>query len=172
MTLPNIALCGYSRAGKDSAGKYIASITPLRYTGSLSWAGKGIVAKALGICEMEAWETRHQRRMEWKRILDDYRRSPGEDGVIDHARLIKMSLALGEIVVGIRDGLELKAAKEQGLFAKVFWISMPGNEPDPTVTYTLEDCDLVVYNFKGNIGDMHSTLWHEMRDLGILRQRS
>ena len=62
--LPTIAFCGYGRAGKDTAGKYVGEKTPLRYIGSLAWVGKGVVAEALGWCEQEAWEPRHARRAE------------------------------------------------------------------------------------------------------------
>ncbi len=148
--LPTIAFCGYGRAGKDTAGEFLGRVTPLRYIGSLSWVGKSIVAKALGICEMTAWETRHQRRMEWYTILNEYRKD-------DPTRLIRDSLALGEIVVGVRDKAELLAAKRQGLLTHTVWIDKPGVEIDPTTTYKPEDCDCVISNHTA-IEEFHGRL--------------
>lgn len=137
--LPGVAVCGHGRAGKDTAGKFLASVTPLRYVGSLSWVGKGVVAAKLGLCEQEAWDTRHTRRREWYEILNEYRRERP-------ARLIEDSLALGELVVGVRDGAELKAALSAGLVAHAVWVENPGVPPDPTTTYGPGDCTAVVRN--------------------------
>lgn len=140
--LPTIAFCGYGRAGKDTAGKILWRKTPLVYSGSLSWAGLPYMAERLGLCPQDAWETRHERREEWKRMLDEFRAE-------DATKLIRMSLALGQIVVGIRAKEELAAAKAAGILDYSVWVHRAGTPVDPTVTYTWRDCDLVLFNNRG-----------------------
>lgn len=142
LKLPTVALCGYGRAGKDTAGKVLWRKTPLRYTGSLSWAGLPYMAECLGLCPQEAWDTRHQRREEWKRRLDEFRAD-------DATRLIRMSLAIGQIVVGIRAKEELQAARAAGILDHVVWVHREGAEVDTTVTYSWRDCDTVLFNNRG-----------------------
>lgn len=151
--LPTIAFCGYGRAGKDTAGKILWRKTPLKYSGSLSWAGLPYMSDRLGLCPQDAWESRHERREEWKRMLDEFRAD-------DATKLIRMSLALGQIVVGIRAKEELEAARAAGLLDAVVWVHRAGTPPDGTVTYTWRDCDLVLFNngsvpaFDGQIDDL------------------
>lgn len=137
--LPTVAFCGYGRAGKDEAGKYLGRVSLLRYIGSLSWVGKAVVARKLGLCEQEAWETRHQRRKEWFDILNDYRKG-------DPTQLVRDSLLLGEIVVGIRNDVELYTARATGLVTHAVWIERPGTPVDPTTEYGPEACDLTILN--------------------------
>ena len=158
-TLPTVMFGGFSRAGKDTAGKFLGQVSLLRYIGSLSWVGKGVVASALGLCEQEAWDTRHQHREEWYRILNEYRRS-------DHARLVKDSLMLGEIVVGLRDRDELSECRRQNLLTHTVWIDNPRVAKDPTTTYGPEDCDLVIAN-DSSIEDFHRKLLSFFRDKKI-----
>lgn len=136
--LPRIALCGYGRAGKDTAGAYLGEVTALKYTGSLSQIFLPLIAKELGISEEAAWEARHSNRAYWKEFGDKYRAN-------DSARLIRESLKLGGLVVGVRDKRELLAAKDEGLLDLIIWIhrEVP---TDPTVTYQPSDCDIIVHN--------------------------
>ncbi len=136
---PTIAFCGHGRAGKDTAGRLLWRKTPLLYTGSLSWAGLPHMASVLNMCEQDAWETRHKFRQHWKDELDEFRKD-------DATKLIRMSLAKGNIVVGIRAKEELTAAKAAGLLDFTVWVHRAGVPEDPTVTYTWRDCDLVLFN--------------------------
>lgn len=136
---PVVMFAGYGRAGKDEAAKIYARLTGVRYTGSLSWVGLPHVAAVLGLCEQEAWETRHARREEWKRLLDEYRAD-------NPARLIAASLRRGPIVVGVRDRTELLAARARRLVRHVVWVERAGTPVDPTVTYTAADCTRVLVN--------------------------
>src|SRR3990167_8347049 len=149
-SVPTVCFCGWGRAGKDECGLYLGEITSLVYHGSLSWVGLPVVAKALGIPEQVAWDTRHARRMEWYNILNDYRRD-------DPSRLIKDSLKRGEIVVGVRDRLELLTAKKEGLLTHTIWVERPDTPPDPTVTYSRQDCDMILDN-NGTLEDLKKTV--------------
>ncbi len=147
--LPTVAFCGWGRAGKDTAGKFLGRVSPLRYIGSLSWVGKAEVARRLGLCEQEAWETRHDRRQDWYRIRD--------------------SLALGEIVVGVRDAAELAAARSAGLITHAVWVHKPDVPKDPTTTYGPGDCDLTIRN-DSTVDDFHGKLldWFRIAEIPLL----
>lgn len=149
-----IMFCGHGRAGKDLSAKYFADVVGARYNGSLSWTGLPVVAARLGLCHQEAWDTRHDRRMEWKAVLDDYRRA-------DPARLVRDGLAAGPVLVGVRDGVELRAALADGLVRHAVWVNRPGTPPDPTVTYTAADCTTVLEN----PGDSKAVLYDRVVDL-------
>jgi hypothetical protein len=137
--LPTVAFCGHGRAGKDTAAMFLAKVSPLRYAGSMSWWAKAYIAARLGICEQEAWDTRHQRRMEWKQLLNEYRAN-------DPTRLLRDTLAHADIVPGPREEYEIIAGKKQGLLTHVVWVVNPRVRPDPTVLYGPEACDVSVVN--------------------------
>jgi len=160
--MKSLLIVGWGRAGKDASGEYLGLISKLRYAGSTSWAGKEYVAEKLGIHPMVAWETRHQRRQEWKDLLDEYRRENGASS------LMKKCLYDGEIVVGIRDKTEIIAARYDCLFSKILWVDRPGTPPDPTVTFTRDDCDDVIHN-NGDLEDLKHTLRWVAAHLGILK---
>lgn len=141
MTANKVTVCfsGWGRAGKDEAGMFLGQNSDLVYHGSLSWVGLQIVAKKLRLPQQVAWETRHNRRMEWFEILNDYRKD-------DPTKLVRDSLRSGEIVVGLRSKEELEASKAAGLLTHVIWVERPGTPQDPTVTYNKDDCDHVIAN--------------------------
>lgn len=150
MQYPTVALCGPGRAGKDEAGKFLGKNTCLTYIGSLSWVALPYMAKILGICEQEAWETRHDRRVEWYEALNEYRKD-------DPTRLVRDSLARGTIVVGVRDRLEIVESRREGLLTHILWIDRPGIPRDPTITYGPGDCDQVILN-DGTLPEFHGQL--------------
>lgn len=148
--LPTVAFCGWGRAGKDTAGRYLGRVSPLRYTGSTSWYAKDHMARVLGVCEQEAWEDRHLHRQRWFDELNLLR-----DG--DPLYFVKRILVAGEIVTGLRDGREIHAARGAGLISHFVWIDKPGVPNCGTVSYGPDDCDLVIVN-GGTIDDFHGKL--------------
>lgn len=170
--MKRILVVGFGRAGKDESAMMLSQITKIPYAGSTSWAAKELVAKRLRLHPQVAWETRHQRREEWKAICDDIRKH-------DQTKLVRLALETvneekssgllagwSGIVAGCRDKVELFAAKEQKIFDSILWIERPGTPPDSTVTFTKDDCDEVIYNDAGLI-HLHSKLflWAEKRGL-------
>jgi hypothetical protein len=137
--IPRIAILGNGRAGKDTAGAWYGEHTPMTYVGSTSQVVCPLIAMALGISEQEAWESRHQNRKFWYTWCNEYRRD-------DPTKLAKYCLERGTMVVGLRDTVELQACKEARLFDIILWIERDV-PPDPTVTFSREDCDIVVDNF-------------------------
>ena len=161
-SLPTVAFCGYGRAGKDTAGKYLARVSPLRYAGSMSWHGKAYVAQRLGLCEQEAWDTRHDRRQEWKDLLNEFRAG-------DPTRLVRLTLEHGDIVPGIREPYEIVEGKKEGLLTHTVWVHNPRVPVDFTTSYGPELCDLVVTN-DGTVEEFHGKLlaWFKAAKIPLL----
>ncbi len=134
-----LAIVGYGRSGKDTAGLFLGQITHLNYVGSTSDVVRPLIAKDLGISEEEAWATRHQNREYWKKWCDNYRKD-------DPAKIAKESLKHGDMVVGIRGREELEAVQAQGLVDLTIWIANPRVEKDPTVDFEISYADIVIYN--------------------------
>lgn len=134
-----IAFCGNGRSGKDTAAFIFSKLTGLKYAGSASWVCKNIVADVLDLPEQTAWETRHERRMDWYRILNEYRKD-------DPTKLVKLCLNQAKIITGIRDLIELKSCLEKGYIKYAIWVDRPGIDPDPTLTYNSSDCTHILEN--------------------------
>ncbi len=137
--LPKLAILGRGRCGKDTAGDFLKEHYNLRFEGGCSWAGKEFVAERLGLSVEEAWKTRHERRMDWYNLLNEYRKD-------DWARLVRKVFETSDFVCGIRDGEELKAAKAEGLIDLAVWVERAQAPFDPTLRYGPEDCDIVITN--------------------------
>lgn len=134
-----IVFCGHGRSGKDTAAFMFSQITGLKYAGSISWVHKSIVAQELNLPEQIAWDTRHDNRLEWRRILDNFREH-------DPAILVRNCIAIAPILSGIRNYVELQAAMDEGLIKIAIWVSRPGIANDPTVTYNSSNCTHVLSN--------------------------
>lgn len=159
--LPIVAIVGHGRAGKDTAAEYLRDNTVLQYKGGCSYTGCTYVAQQLGIDWHEAWRTRHERRMEWYNILNEYRKD-------DPSRLIRDCLSHSDIVCGVRDRIELLAAKKEKLIDLIVWIDRPV-PVDPTVTFTVEDADTIIRNYT-SFEDFYSRLRRFAAALNILKQ--
>lgn len=162
LIVPTIAICGYGRAGKDTAAEWFRDHSILEFCGGCSWTGLPYVAKRLCISEEEAWNTRHHRRMEWYEILNEYRKD-------DPTRLIKDVLKHSEIICGIRDKKELISGQEENLIDLTIWIENNRVDVDPTVTYSVDDCDLIIRNC-GTLEDFYKKLYRLTNSLHILNQ--
>ncbi len=123
-----VAVCGHGRSGKDTVAKFLRADFGLRYAGSTSWFAKEYVADRLGISAQEAWDSRHQHRRVWKDLCNELRRH-------DPLFFVNQVLACADIVTGLREEYEVKAAVSAGLLTHVLWVSRPGVEPDPTMAY-------------------------------------
>lgn len=157
--LPRLAIVGRGRCGKDTAGDFLKDHYNLRFVGGCSWAGKEYVAERLGISVEEAWATRHLRRMEWYNILNEYRKD-------DWARLIRRVFETSDFVCGIRDGEELRAAREEGLLDLIVWVERAQAPFDPTLQFGPEDCDVVITNHT-TIPDYLNKLNRFAKSLGL-----
>ncbi len=124
-----ILIIGDGRNGKDEAAATLHGKGNLRCKGSTSWVATPFVAEALGQIPQYAFEHRHERRQFWKDYCDYLRRD-------DPLFLVRLLLVDGgNIVTGLRDLVEIQAAKDSGLFREILWVNRPGMPKDPTVAY-------------------------------------
>jgi hypothetical protein len=93
--------------------------------------------------------TRHKERKFWYEWANEYRKD-------DPAKLAKKCLEKGDMVIGLRDKLELQACKDANLFDLIIWIER-NVEPDPTVTFSRDDCDVIIDN-NGTISQLQKKL--------------
>jgi hypothetical protein len=100
------------------------------------------IAKALGIHPQLAWEHRHEHRDFWYNFCNELRKD-------DPCFLIRRVLAEGDMVVGIRDIVELEGLKREKLVDAIIWVDANGRVDyvDPTVTFTIIDCDYLLPNW-------------------------
>lgn len=148
--IPKLAILGNGRAGKDTCGAWLGTHTLLRYVGSTSQVICPLIAKELGISEQEAWDTRHQNRKFWYDFANKYR-------IDDPTKLAKHCLKTGDMVVGLRDKVELQACKDAGLFDLIIWVERDTAVADPTVTFCRSDCDIIVEN-SGSFDELYHRL--------------
>ncbi|NIN68084.1 MAG: hypothetical protein GTO63_25935 [Anaerolineae bacterium] len=83
----------------------------------------------------------------------------------DPSRLIRDCLSHSDIVCGPRDKAELLAAKGEGLIDLIVWVDRDVPE-DPTVTYSIDDADIVVRN-RGTLLQYEERLARLMKALRI-----
>lgn len=157
-----ILLVGFSRAGKDHAGVHLSKITGLRYGGSLSWAGLPHMSMVLHKHPLQCWTERHENRERWKSELDNLRLKEGQ------THLARLALASGDIVTGMRDLVEIQAARAEKLFDSILWVERTGIHQDNTVTFTAREADDVILN-DGSLEEFHSKLFVWAEGRGLLR---
>jgi hypothetical protein len=136
---PRVAIVGYGRHGKDVSAMALHNYGPFRFCGSTSWHALPYMAKILNLPHQVAWDTRHERRDLWKSYCDYLRKD-------DPLFLIKLALKSGNVVSGIRDGVEIDAAIEQKLFDGILWVERPGFDADKTVTFDKSKATAVAVN--------------------------
>ncbi len=138
----NLLIVGWGRHGKDTAAMALHGWGDLVYAGSTSWQALPFMAKVLGVPEQIAWDERHNNRVRWWQECNKLR-------LQDPLFLVKRALQNANIVAGLRDDVEMKAAKASGLFKAILWVERPGVPEDPTVTFKKEDCTDFLLNDVG-----------------------
>ncbi len=149
-----LLIVGHGRSGKDTALEYLAFVTNLTNAGTTSKYLAKYVAVELGIPGAEAYANRHESaemRERWKRIGDKIRKD-------DPALLIKEALKFGDITGGVRDILEIQAARAENLVDLIIWVQNDRVPKDTTVTFTERDCDIIIPN-NWSLQEFHDRLW-------------
>jgi len=141
MKAENVAVLGYGRAGKDTAAMWLGMhVYGCHYVGSTSDVVNPLIARERGMTPEENWATRHQNRKFWYDWCNEFRKD-------DPTKIARATMETGgNIIVGLRDKAELEACRNAKLFGIVIWVDNPRVPPDPTVTFTRSDCDIVVDN--------------------------
>lgn len=149
---PVTAWCGWGRSGKDEAGEWLGKNSPLAYPGGgCSLVAIPLVASATETPPEECWSTRHQRRLFWFHFLNACRDQHSQ------TLLVRMVLARGDMVTGIRSGIELRAAQANGCIDRTIWVHRPGVPVDVTVEYDELDCQHAIIN-AGTLPEYHAKL--------------
>jgi hypothetical protein len=157
--LHRLAICGPGRCGKDTAARWLASHTPLRLARTTSEIIAPHVADRLGLTVEEAFTRRHENRPLWFGVGNELR-SPAP------TYLVRECLKEGEIVVGLRNSDEVKAARAEGLVDLFVWIERQV-PVDPTQTFRAERCDVTVLK-DGTLEDLFRRLEALTRFAGLL----
>jgi len=150
-----IGVCGYGRAGKDTAAEYLCAHTDMQYPMSASWVVLPMIAHMIGIPKEEAWKVRHDHREFWIAACHAVRGR-------DYGFLVRMCLGAGDIAVGIRGRLELDEVARTGVVGMTLWIDNPRVKPDITVEYGPDDCDIMVPNHGSRL-DLYARLHKLLR---------
>ena len=137
---PLLCLVGMGRAGKDTSAIYLCDKLGLQYE-STSKTVLPYIADSIGVPQEMAYAERHQHREFWKAWCDEFRRG-------QPLLLAQLSLAEGDMVVGVRGAPEFHAVRRE-LVDCTLWIDNPRVPPDFTVDFGAVDCDFMVPNHAG-----------------------
>lgn len=155
---PVVALLGHGRCGKDLGALWAADNYAIEYSGSVSEFVAPLIAHAVDQDEDEVYHARHANRMFWKEFCNELRRH-------DPTFLVKMCLAEGDMVAGIRAATELEACLYD-VFDLAVWVDNPRVDNDPTLEFTMDDCDISVRNASSKL-DYFGRLRRLMDNIGI-----
>lgn len=139
MCVPVVAFLGYGRAGKDTAGEYWCQRLGIHYVGSLSAMVAPFLARSVGDTIDNAWRLRHRHRDFWLNWCHGFR-----DG--DLTLLLRLGLAVGDVIVGVRGRMELAAVRREALAWPLIWVGNSRCPDDPTVEFLERDCDITILN--------------------------
>lgn len=145
-----LLLVGPSGAGKDTACRYLAEVTALRFAGTTSDYLARHVAARLGVSVAEAYRCRHANRNLWHRVGNQIRRR-------DPGLLVRESLEHAELTGGVRGIEEISACRRECLVDLIVWVDNPQVPRGSTLTFTRRDCDVVVANH-GSVQEFHNSL--------------
>lgn len=140
--VPSLAILGMGRAGKDTAGEFLAAKFNLAPTISSSLNALPLAAHMAGVTSEKDYAAfyaeRHQNRTFWIHALHALRKG-------DLTRLARWCLGACDLAIGLRGKEEFAAVMAEGVCDLSVWIHR--DVPvDPTVEFTREDCDAVVDN--------------------------
>src|SRR3954452_19006062 len=141
---------GHSGAGKDTACRFLAEVTHLRFAGTTSDCLARHVAARLGVSVQEAYRSRHANRNLWHKVGNELRR-------LDPGLLARESLQHAEITGGVRGIEEIQACRRGHLVALIVWVDNDRVRRGSTVTFGPGDCDVVVPNH-GSLEEFHGRL--------------
>jgi hypothetical protein len=144
------AFLGHGRAGKDTVAEYLRDNYVVDYSGSVSEFVNPLVAHSLGLDEETSFTHRHKNRAFWKEYCNELRRT-------DPSFLVRMCLAEGDMIVGIRGINELTASVEEGVIDHTWWVENPRVPNDPTLEYDADACDFVIRN-AGTLEELYERL--------------
>ncbi len=137
--IPVLAFLGYGRHGKDTAAEWWCKVAGTTYNSSASRAVLPIVATMAEDTPEHAWEVRHDNKDFWIEACHAIRRR-------ELTLIVKLTLAVGDVLVGIRCGKELFEAKRLEMIDYSLWLKRPTIGRDKTVEFGEEDCDAVLLN--------------------------
>jgi hypothetical protein len=137
--LPRLAFLGHGRCGKDLAGKYLAQKLGWRYGGASSDILKEYVAILVDKPVKDVWAERHQNRPFWIAAGHAIREH-------DLTLLCRMALSLSDFAIGLRGCQEVHTCIATGVVQLAIWIDNDRVPEDPTVEFSMKDCDITVTN--------------------------
>jgi cytidylate kinase len=154
-----VLVVGHSGAGKDTACRYLAEVTKLRFAGTTSVYLARYVAARLGVSVDQAYRSRHANRNLWHRVGNEVRRR-------DPGMLLRESLEHAEITGGVRGIEEIEVSRRERLVDLIVWIDNDRVAKGSTLTFSQEDCDVVVPNH-GSMEEFHRSLLRLARLTGL-----
>jgi hypothetical protein len=154
-----IMVVGYSGAGKDTACRFLAGVTHLRFAGTTSHCLARHVAARLGVSVQEAYRSRHANRNLWHRVGNQLRRH-------DPGLLTRESLRHAEITGGVRGIEEVQACRREHLVDLIVWVDNDRVPRGQAVTFGPSDCDVAVPNH-GSLEEFHGHLLRMARLAGL-----
>jgi hypothetical protein len=162
--MKKILIVGWGRSGKDEAARFMDNHLGVRYAGSTSWAALPLMAELLKTHPQLAWEHRHENRELWKAACDQFR----ADNPLLLMQRAFHATPEGRVITGVRDKVELLAAKSRCLFDHIVWIDRTGIPEDPTVTYDASYATDYIRN-DGDLRQFHRnvTRWAVQNSIGI-----
>jgi hypothetical protein len=137
-TYHGIAICGPGRCGKDTVAAWFRDHRRMAYAKATSEVIVPHAARKIGLSDSEMFARRH----EFRPLMFDTGVELRRD---DPAYLAREVLKTGDLVVGVRDRVEMEAVRREKLVDLAIWIDRDV-PPDPTMGYGPELCDIIVPN--------------------------
>lgn len=121
-----------------------------------------LVAWSLDLPEDVAFVQRHECRQYWYDWLNEFRRD-------DPAAVVRLTLADGDIVVGIRGVEEFRTAVRQRVIHYPTWVDNPRVPNDPTMMFDKEECDYILSNH-GDLAELRANVRRLAGQFSLLKE--